>query len=192
MGNSLLQVKWVKDPLLWVKYNIRECTMVCIRKKNKQNKNIYIKISLREDICAIWINLNFVIKYKIKHVYISKNVKRSSYKSGVLKTFHIASQALSVLVTLFILVFKKAIPLILSCFPKNYFLSWNALMLFIHSLCWAVVDIRGVAPRCPLTFSQFHALFRKFWQKIICWRPPDGWRLLLRGILDPPLLTVME
>ena len=37
-------------------------------------------------------------------------------------------------------------------------------------------------------FSQFHAVFRKIWQ-IVCWRPspPQGWRTLLRGILDPPL-----
>ena len=28
--------------------------------------------------------------------------------------------------------------------------------------------------------------FGKF-GKIVCWRPPEGWRPLLRGILDPPL-----
>ena len=35
-------------------------------------------------------------------------------------------------------------------------------------------------------FSQFHAVFRKIWQNHML-PPPEGWRPLLRGILDPPL-----
>ena len=38
-------------------------------------------------------------------------------------------------------------------------------------------------------FSQFHAVFRKIWQNhMLAPPPPQGWRPLLRGILDPPLL----
>ena len=50
----------------------------------------------------------------------------------------------------------------------------------------AVADLVGGAPGHPPgpKCSQFHAVFLK----IICWRTPlEGWRPLLRGILDPPL-----
>ena len=39
--------------------------------------------------------------------------------------------------------------------------------------------------------SQFHAVFWKIWQ-IVCWRPLQGWRPLLRGILDPPLISLRD
>ena len=38
-------------------------------------------------------------------------------------------------------------------------------------------------PKC----SQFHAVFRKIWQNHMLAPPLEGWRPLLRGILDPPL-----
>ena len=44
---------------------------------------------------------------------------------------------------------------------------------------------RGRPPTAQnfLNFMQFFAKFGK----TICWHPPEGWRPLLRGILDPPL-----
>ena len=36
-----------------------------------------------------------------------------------------------------------------------------------------------------LNFMQFFGKFGNF----LCWRPLDGWRPLLRGILDPPVGT---
>ena len=47
------------------------------------------------------------------------------------------------------------------------------------------------APPNGLTFSQFHAVFFGKVGKVICWRPPEGCRPLLRGILDPPLVDVL-
>ena len=54
---------------------------------------------------------------------------------------------------------------------------------------------RGPPPPWPpspmahnfLNFTQFFAKFGK----IICWPPPEGWHPLLRGILDPPLITII-
>ena len=58
----------------------------------------------------------------------------------------------------------------------------------------AVADLGWVPPaRAPptaqnfLNFMQFFAQFGK----IICWRPLEGWRSLLRGILDPPLRSMI-
>ena len=49
---------------------------------------------------------------------------------------------------------------------------------------------RGAPPvRAPPTaqnFLDFMQFFGKF-DKIVCWRPPEGRRPLLQGILDPPL-----
>ena len=45
---------------------------------------------------------------------------------------------------------------------------------------------RGRPPHGP-KFSQFHAVFRKIWQNHMLATPLEGWRPLLRGILDPPL-----
>ena len=53
----------------------------------------------------------------------------------------------------------------------------------------AVADRGGGVPGAPptaqtfLNFMQFGGKFGK----IMCWHPLKGWRLLLRGILDPPL-----
>ena len=54
-----------------------------------------------------------------------------------------------------------------------------------------LVDLRGGAPDAPIPAqgpkcSPFYALFGNF-GKIVCWCPPEGWHLLLRGILDPTL-----
>ena len=45
------------------------------------------------------------------------------------------------------------------------------------------------APPGP-KFSQFHAVFHKIWQNHMLAPPPpqEGWRPLLRGILDPALI----
>ena len=40
-------------------------------------------------------------------------------------------------------------------------------------------------------FSQFHAVFRKIWQNHMLRPSLEGWRPLLRGILDPPLIRGM-
>ena len=42
------------------------------------------------------------------------------------------------------------------------------------------------APPMAKNFLNFMQFFTKF-GKILCWRPPEGWRPLLRGIVDPPL-----
>ena len=51
--------------------------------------------------------------------------------------------------------------------------------------------LRGGAPgagrRGGQKFSQFHAVFFGNFDKIACWRPPEGCLSLLQGILDPPL-----
>ena len=55
---------------------------------------------------------------------------------------------------------------------------------------FSVADFGGAPGTPPPTaqkFLNFMQFFAKF-GKIICWRPPEGWRPLLRGILDPPLL----
>ena len=53
-----------------------------------------------------------------------------------------------------------------------------------------VVDLGGASVRPPTAqnFLNFMQFFAKF-GKIICWRPPEGWRPLLWEILDPPLNT---
>ena len=51
-----------------------------------------------------------------------------------------------------------------------------------------VVDLGGAggAPPKARNFLNFMYIFGKF-GNFVCWRPPDGWRPLLQGILDPPL-----
>ena len=51
----------------------------------------------------------------------------------------------------------------------------------------SVVDLGGRPPPYGPKFSQFHAVFRKIWQNYML-APPEGWRPLLQGILDPPLI----
>ena len=48
----------------------------------------------------------------------------------------------------------------------------------------------GARPRYGPNISQFHATFCKIWQNHMLAAPLEGWRPLLRGILDPPLLVV--
>ena len=54
-----------------------------------------------------------------------------------------------------------------------------------------VVYSCGAPPACPPPygpkFSYFHAVFGKIWQICMLALVLDGWRPLLRGILDPPL-----
>ena len=54
----------------------------------------------------------------------------------------------------------------------------------------AVADLGGRpgAPPMIQNFLNFMQFFAEI-GKIICWRPLEGWRPLLRGILDPPLLS---
>ena len=72
----------------------------------------------------------------------------------------------------------------------------NELMKGLTYLMKPVADLRGAPPaRDPPPygpkFSQFHAVFRKNWQNcMLVPLPPEGWRPLLRGILDPPLETI--
>ena len=52
---------------------------------------------------------------------------------------------------------------------------------------------RGGAPGAPPyspKFSQFHAVFLRNLAKSYVGAPLEGWRPLLRGILDPPLATL--
>ena len=60
----------------------------------------------------------------------------------------------------------------------------------LNKLILAVADLGGRPPTAQnfLNFMQFFAKFGK----IICLRPPKGWRPLLRGILDPPLIRAQE
>ena len=51
-----------------------------------------------------------------------------------------------------------------------------------------VADLGGRPPR-PKIFSRFHSVFRKIWQNHML-TPLEGWRPLLRGILDPPLIAL--
>ena len=46
----------------------------------------------------------------------------------------------------------------------------------------------GARPPYSPKFSRFHAVFRKIWQNRMLAPPLEGWRPLLRGILDPPLI----
>ena len=64
----------------------------------------------------------------------------------------------------------------------------------IYIETFALADLGGAPTRPPptaqnfLNFMQFSTKFGK----IICWRPPppEGWRPLLRGILDSPLISI--
>ena len=75
----------------------------------------------------------------------------------------------------------------------------NAFVIYVYPhktlTVIAVADLGGRTRRAPspptaqnfLNFMQFFAKFGK----IICWHPPpEGWRPLLRGILDPPLYCI--
>ena len=52
---------------------------------------------------------------------------------------------------------------------------------------YAVADLGGAPPSYGPKFSQFHTVFHKIWQNHMLAPPLEGWRPLLRGILDPPL-----
>ena len=54
-----------------------------------------------------------------------------------------------------------------------------------------VADPRGRPPSTDRNFLNFIQFLGKS-GKFVCWRPPRGWRPLLRGILYPPLHTVTE
>ena len=56
----------------------------------------------------------------------------------------------------------------------------------IFTIRIAVADLRGRPPPTDQNFLDFMQFFGKF-DKIVCWRPLEGWAPLLRGILDPPL-----
>ena len=47
----------------------------------------------------------------------------------------------------------------------------------------------GARPPYGPKFSQFHAVFHKIWQNHMLAPPLEGWRPLLRGILDQPLIS---
>ena len=68
-------------------------------------------------------------------------------------------------------------------------------ILILNHFASAVVDPRGVPPACPLPppkISQFHAVFRRIWQNRMLVPPfPEGWRPLLQGIMDPPLICTL-
>ena len=64
---------------------------------------------------------------------------------------------------------------------------------FLKYFNLSVANLGGAHPaRGPPTaqnFLDFMQFFGKF-DKIVCWHPPEGRRLLLQGILDPPLSLI--
>ena len=66
--------------------------------------------------------------------------------------------------------------------------GWGKVMFYYKWRIWGG-PTRCVPPYDP-KFSQFHAVFQKFWQNRMLAPPLEGRRPLLQGILDQALITV--